>query len=469
VFHHYIPRMSALLATGETLLFFVLMDACVSANVPGHWPGIAQMFQGLTHAIGFSAWTVAITVLAMGATGLYNLEIMFEMDAVLARMALSSSMAFAAISFIELALSSAGISGWTQYRALTVVLPICALVSLLVRGFLGRLVSGKDIRRRVLVIGRGRSAAKVAEMGSADRYRFKIIGYVDIGADRDRRPLEPLFPASSIATPEAALTLVESNGVDAIVVASDERRGLPHRALLQCRMNGISVEDFATFWESHAGSVDLDSLQPSWLTYCEGFSMNRNRLVAKICFDYLVASLLLLTTAPITLLTAVVIKATSDGPVLFRQERVGRNGKIFSVLKFRSMAVDAEKAGPQWAKVHDTRVTPVGRFIRKVRIDEIPQVLNILKGDMSFVGPRPERPQFVPQLSQAIPYFDERHRVKPGLSGWAQINYPYGASVEDARNKLSYDLYYLKNGSIFLDFVILLRTVHVILWPHGAR
>jgi exopolysaccharide biosynthesis polyprenyl glycosylphosphotransferase len=197
--------------------------------------------------------------------------------------------------------------------------------------------------------------------------------------------------------------------------------------------------------------------------------MNRDRLIAKTCFDYLVAFLLLLATAPITILTALAIKLTSSGPVFFRQERVGRNGRIFNVLKFRSMTQDAEKAGPQWAKVNDARVTTIGRFIRKVRIDEIPQVINVLRGEMSFVGPRPERPYFVDQLNAAIPYFDERHRVKPGLSGWAQINYPYGASMEDARNKLSYDLYYLKNGTIFLDFVILLRTVHVVLWPDGAR
>jgi exopolysaccharide biosynthesis polyprenyl glycosylphosphotransferase len=197
--------------------------------------------------------------------------------------------------------------------------------------------------------------------------------------------------------------------------------------------------------------------------------MNRGRQIAKVCFDYGIAAALLIFTLPITLLTAVVIKATSAGPIFFRQERVGRDGKIFNVLKFRSMAQDAEKAGPQWAKVNDARVTAVGRFIRKARIDELPQVVNLLRGEMSFVGPRPERPFFVRQLSDAIPYFEERHRVKPGLSGWAQVNYPYGASIEDARQKLSYDLFYLKNGGLFLDCLILLRTVHVVLWPSGAR
>jgi sugar transferase (PEP-CTERM system associated) len=391
------------------------------------------------------------------------------MGAVFGRAALSFSLAFAAVSGVDFFLSLEVSPYTTHHRAIAIAISVCAVVSLVVRGAFGRLAKREALKRRVLVVGCGRSAVKVAAMGRGSHFRFKVFGYVDIRGEAHQTSLRPLFPLSSMATPEAAIALAEALGVEEIVIASDERRGLPHQALLACRMKGIKVSDFSTFWESHAGNVDLDSLQPSWLIYSDGFSMNRGRLIAKTCFDYTVASLLLLATAPLTVVTAVLIKATSHGPVFFRQERVGRNGKVFNVLKFRSMASDAEKAGPQWAKVNDARVTAVGRVIRKTRVDEIPQVINILKGDMSFVGPRPERPHFVPQLSKAIPYFDERHRVKPGLSGWAQINYPYGASIEDARNKLSYDLYYLKNGSIFLDFLILLRTVHVILWPHGAR
>jgi sugar transferase (PEP-CTERM system associated) len=467
VFRHYVPRLSVFLAAFELSLFFGIILLGASLEISGQWE--AEMPLDPPGAAMFAAGIVTVTALMMGATGLYSHDVMFEMDAVLARMALTFSMAFAVFCAFALLLSPWTPPALAQYRIAAGAVSLCALISLALRGGLGRFVKRETLKRRILVVGCGKSAAKIARMDRLEKYRFRVAAYVEFGPGQDEEPLSPLFPGAAIATPEAALALIDTFGVDGIVIASSERRGLPHDALLQCRMRGIAIEDFATFWERHAAHVDLESLQPSWLTYCDGFAMNRGRHIAKICFDYLVAVLLLIFTAPIMLLTALVIKATSPGPVLFRQERVGRNGKIFNVLKFRSMTVDAEKAGPQWAKVNDSRVTAVGRFIRKVRIDELPQIINLLRGEMSFVGPRPERPHFVGQLKEVIPYFDERHRVKPGLSGWAQVNYPYGASIGDAREKLSYDLYYLKNGGLFLDFLILLRTVHVILWPFGAR
>jgi len=458
-----------MLAIGEALLFLVVITFSVSVGLPGHWIAFDSAPRDLISAFSFAAWIVLITTMMMGATGLYNRDVMFEIDAVIARAALSFSMAFAIFSCIELARSSWEPSHFEHYKTAAIAIPACVIISLLVRSVFAGVAKKEILKRRILVVGRGRNAVKIAKMDRVDRYRFKVVGYIDFGTDQDSFPLEPLFPGSAIATPEAAMALAKAHNIQGIVVASGERRGLPNQALFQCRMTGIRIEDFPTFWESHAGHIDLDSLTPGWLTYSDGFTMNRDRLIAKTCFDYAIASILLLVTAPIMILTAIMIKATSKGPILFRQERVGRNGKIFNVLKIRSMAVDAENSGPQWAKANDARVTAIGRFIRKLRIDEIPQAINILKGEMSFVGPRPERPHFVTQLSKAIPYFEERHRIRPGLSGWAQINYPYGASVEDARNKLSYDLYYMKNGSIFLDVLILLRTVHVILWPRGAR
>lgn len=469
VFRHYIPRISLLLAAGEAFLFFGLIVLTASARLPGNWIEPTPLPLGMPVAIPFAACIAVLTILVMGATGLYNRDVMFEMDGVLARLALTFSIAFAAFYCLDLLVSLWAKSHLAEYKAATIAIPACAIASLLVRGVFGNVAKSENLKRRVLVVGCGDSAAKIAKMDSVDRYRFRVVGYVDTGSDNGGSYVKPLLSASSIATPEAFLTLAKSLHADEIVIATDERRGVPNQALLECRMKGIAVEDFATFWERHAGYVDLETLQPSWLIFSDGFTMNRGKLIGKLCFDYTVALSLLLVTAPITLLTAILIKITSPGPIFFRQDRVGRDGKVFNVLKFRSMTVDAEKAGPQWAKANDARVTAIGRFIRKVRIDEIPQVINILKGDMSFVGPRPERPYFVRQLSEAIPYFDERHRVKPGLSGWAQINYPYGASIEDARAKLSYDLYYLKNGSLFLDLVILLRTVHVVLWPFGAR
>lgn len=469
LFHHYIPRLSLLLAVVEAVLFFALILLAASAPWSSPWSGATLAPVDWPAAAALAAWIALVSSLMMGATGLYHPEIMFDLDAVVARLTLSFSLAFAVLFGLSLILSRFAIGSLLQDPRAALLIPFCALLSLTIRALFGRLARRQSRKCRVLVVGCGRSAAKIARLDHKQLYPFQVVGYVDFGNESDQVAPAPLFAATAIATPATALALIKAQAVDAIVIATDERRGLPHQSLLECRLSGTTIEDFASFWERHAAHLDLDSLQPSWLTYSDGFSMNQGRLFVKAGFDYAIAALLLLVTAPITLVTAALIKLTSAGPIFFRQERVGRHGKIFTVLKFRSMTVDAEKAGPQWAKANDSRVTAIGRFIRKVRIDEIPQVINLLRGEMSFVGPRPERPHFVRQLSEAIPYFNERHRVKPGLSGWAQVNYPYGASVEDARNKLAYDLYYLKNGSLFLDFLILLRTVHVVLWPFGAR
>jgi sugar transferase (PEP-CTERM system associated) len=239
---------------------------------------------------------------------------------------------------------------------------------------------------------------------------------------------------------------------------------------MECKLAGLIVTEFQSFWERQTGQIELDEVNPSWLIFSQGFRMSLLRAAAKRAFDIVVALIILLATLPITLIAIVAIKLDSPGSVFYRQERVGAKGQIFNVLKFRSMRTDAEKDGvARWAQSNDARVTRVGRFIRKTRIDEIPQLLNVLAGEMSFVGPRPERPIFVENLTQKIPYYDVRHRVKPGITGWAQINYPYGASDEDAKAKLSYDLYYVKNWNLFLDAVILFQTARVVLWQEGAR
>lgn len=467
VFGYPIARFAVLLAGGEACLFFLVILCCVLAPFSGHWLGLGRMSLTLPQAVSLAIFIVLVTSVMMAATGLYHYEVMFDMGAVLARLALSFSMAFAVTAGMAMLLSPWAIGYLPQYKIAVAVFPACALLSFAVRGTFGRLALREDLKQRVLVLGQGRNAAKIGEMESWQRYPFRILGTVDFGEKPDQQVAQPSL--SRLLTPAAALDLIETHGIDAVVIADQAQVGLAQRELQQCRRNGVKIEDFSTFWERHAAHVDLDSLQTSFLIGSDSFSINRDHLIAKLCFDYIIALLLLVTTAPITILTAILIKATSAGPIFFRQDRVGRNGKIFQVLKFRSMTQDAEQSGPQWAKAQDVRVTRVGRLIRMLRIDEIPQVINLLKGEMSFVGPRPERPFFVQQLIEQIPYFDERHRVKPGLSGWAQVNYPYGASVEDARHKLSYDLYYLKNGSMFLDLVILLRTVQVVLWPFGAR
>jgi sugar transferase (PEP-CTERM system associated) len=265
--------------------------------------------------------------------------------------------------------------------------------------------------------------------------------------------------------------LAREQGVEEIVIAIDERRGgMPVNALLACKLAGITVTDYSTFWERESGKVDLDALHPSWLIFSDGFVGGRLQANFKRMFDIGASILLLLFTLPLILMTMVAIRLESRGPVFYRQERVGMNGAPFMLLKFRSMRTDAEEDGqPKWAAVNDSRITWVGSFIRKTRIDEIPQIMNVLKGEMSFIGPRPERPFFVEELRQVIPYYFERHRVKPGISGWAQLNYPYGASVEDAKEKFQFDLYYIKNYSLFLDLIVLIQTARVILWPKGVR
>jgi sugar transferase (PEP-CTERM system associated) len=228
--------------------------------------------------------------------------------------------------------------------------------------------------------------------------------------------------------------------------------------------------DLTTFFERESGRIELESLNTSWLVFADGFEQGLFKAWVKRAFDMAVSAVLLLVCMPIMVITAILIKLEDHGPVFYRQDRVGQGGHVFSLLKFRSMRVNAEKDGaPQWARQNDARVTRLGAFIRKARIDELPQAFNVLRGDMSFVGPRPERPFFVDQLRRDIPYYGYRHAIKPGITGWAQVRYPYGASVEDAIEKLKYDLYYVKNNTLFLDLIILFQTVQVVIFQDGAR
>jgi sugar transferase (PEP-CTERM system associated) len=260
--------------------------------------------------------------------------------------------------------------------------------------------------------------------------------------------------------------------VDEIVVALTERRGgsMPLRELLDCKLHGIRVLDLASHFEQTLGQIRLDSLYAGWLIFGDGFSQGALRAVVKRLSDILFASVLIVLSFPIMLVTGLLIIAENGFPVFYRQERVGLNGRLFNVIKFRSMRNDAEKDGkPIWAKADDDRTTKVGKIIRKLRIDELPQLFSVLKGDMSLVGPRPERPFFVDQLTKEIPFYAVRHSVKPGVTGWAQVRYHYGATVEDSAEKLQYDLYYVKNHSLFLDLVVLFETIGVVLTGKGAH
>ncbi len=335
------------------------------------------------------------------------------------------------------------------------------------RLLLGGLLGAAAFRRRVLVLGAGDRAQRLRKLGERPESGFVIVGYVKMS---DSLPVvEEAIPRDAIHN----LTRhVENLGVSEVVLALEERRNaLPLKDLLRIKTAGVHVNDFSTFVERETGRVDLDTVNPSWLIFSDGFSSGRMvSSAAKRLFDIAASLLLLFFTLPVIALFAALVKLDSKGPAFYRQTRVGLYGQSFDLIKLRSMRTDAEADGKAvFAAANDPRITAIGRFIRKLRIDELPQAWSVLKGQMSFVGPRPERPEFVADLEDKIDYYAERHMVKPGITGWAQINYPYGANLEDSRHKLEYDLYYAKNYTPFLDLLILLQTLRVVLWHEGAR
>ena len=328
--------------------------------------------------------------------------------------------------------------------------------------------AAKMLRRRILVFGTGQQALAVKRALDRSDPSAEIIGFFP-GSNEDQALVSP----NLILSRDRSLTDTARNlNADEIVVALSERRGgsMPMRELLDCKLQGIKVMDLSSHFEQTLGQIRLDSLYAGWLIFGDGFSQGAFRTFVKRLFDIVCASILIILATPVMMLAALLIVLEDGFPLLYRQERVGVNGRLFNVIKFRSMRRDAEKDGkPIWAQAKDNRVTRVGQIIRKLRIDELPQLFSVLNGDMSLVGPRPERPFFVDQLTKEIPFYAVRHSVKPGVTGWAQVRYHYGATVEDSAEKLQYDLYYVKNHSLFLDMVVLFETVGVVLTGKGAH
>ena len=323
--------------------------------------------------------------------------------------------------------------------------------------------------RRVVVIGAGKRANNLAKLRrKSDLFGLKLVGFIPMDGEQIEVEENRILMING-SLQEYAL----QQGVNEYVVAVDDRRkNFPLDDLLNCKMAGVHVSDILTVFEEVTGKIRLDLINPSWMVFSDGFENKPTREIGKRIFDLLAAMLVLLVAWPFMLITAaaIFIESGFKGPIFYSQRRVGLGGHEFSVHKFRSMSVDAEHNGEaQWAQKKDARVTRIGNIIRLLRIDELPQIFNVLKGNMSFVGPRPERPVFVDQLSESIPYYGKRHQVKPGISGWAQLCYPYGSSEKDAKEKLQFDLYYIKNHSLFLDLTILLHTVEVVLFGKGAR
>jgi sugar transferase (PEP-CTERM system associated) len=323
------------------------------------------------------------------------------------------------------------------------------------------------LEERVLVVGTGHIAQLVAkQIGGQQDFAYRLVGFVD-----DDEGIEVVRHNEVLGKAADLRAIIAEHQVDRIIVGLSDRRGrLPIQELLQAKLSGVRVEDATTTYERLTGKILIDDLKPSWLIFSDGFRASRTTRFVKRMLDLSLSMIGSVLAAPLMAATALAIRIDSPGPVLYDQERVGENGRVFTVYKFRSMRTDAERAGqPVWARDKDDRVTRVGRFIRATRLDELPQLWNVMRGDMSFVGPRPERAFFVEQLAREIPFYVQRHAAKPGLTGWAQVKYQYGSSIEDAMEKLRYDLYYIKHMSIFFDLTIVLDTVKVILFGKGAK
>ncbi len=458
LFKHYIPNAVMLLGLFDLGLLFLAGELAwlIRASQAGMDPGIIS--DRIVPLVGFSV----IVWIAMISVGVYGSEATRSMRYACARLLVAVSLGIIALSVIDFL-----IPGATFWRSTLIFAMILAIgFSVLNRLIIGGLLGNSAFRRRVIVLGAGTRALRLRKLAQKPESGFVIISFIGM-SDSETGVLE--------AIPRTAIhdlgQFVENLGASEVVLALEERRNqLPLKDLLRIKTMGVHVNDFSSFMERETGRVDLDSVNPSWLIFSDGFSSGRMISGAiKRVFDVIASSLLLIFALPIIALFAVLIKLDSKGPAFFRQTRIGLYGQPFDVLKLRSMRIDAEKDGSKWAEKNDPRITRVGKFIRKVRIDELPQTWSVLKGQMSFVGPRPEVPKFVADLEEHLPYYAERHMVKPGITGWAQINYPYGASIADSRHKLEYDLYYAKNYTPFLDLLILMQTMRVVLWPEGAR
>ncbi|HET6546027.1 MAG TPA: TIGR03013 family XrtA/PEP-CTERM system glycosyltransferase [Rhodanobacteraceae bacterium] len=427
----------------------------------------AELFQEYSiHLFARSVAFSVLMVLGMAAMGLYQAHLRQSWFGLLARQALGFVVGVLGLIAVYYVIPQLHVGRGALALALSMSF---ILVAGLRAGFL-QIADAELLKRRILVLGAGMRAALIPRQmrRRADRRGFTIVGYVAQGEEAIQVPFD------RIAAPDTPLRAwAERHRINEIVVGPDERRGgLPMEELLECKQAGIEIIELATFFERESGKVALSLAEPSWLVFSQGFNTSPIRIVSKRLFDICAALAVLSLTWPLMLLGALAIRLESGAgkPILYRQERVGANGRVFSLIKFRSMRTDAEKDGvARWASKSDDRITRVGRIIRRMRLDELPQLWNVLRGDMSVVGPRPERPEFVTGLATSIRYYNLRHCVRPGLAGWAQLRYPYGASKEDAEEKLKYDLFYVKNHNLLLDILILIQTVEIVLFGRGVR
>jgi sugar transferase (PEP-CTERM system associated) len=451
-----------LLIIAEALLIFLAMVAAAYLRL-----GWVDAYFELNERHGFlkAALVTLFCLAAFYLYDLYDFVVMHDRRELVLRLVQALGLAWVALAFTMYLLPRLIIGRGVSLIAL----PLALMLMVAWRVGAHWLLGHPGVGERVLIVGSGSSAVEVArEVLERRDAGYRVVGFVDS---------DPALVGQSLLNPRViGLTddlaeITRREGVNRIVVALGERRGqFPVRQLLDLSLSGdVAIEECASFYERLTGRVSLDMMRPSWLIFSSRAKQARASSALRTLFHRGVALVGAVVSLPVALVTAALIKLDSPGPVLYSQERVGKNGRPFRVYKFRSMRTDAEKDGPVWAsKAGDARATRVGRVIRKIRVDEIPQFWNILRGEMNFVGPRPERPHFVKQLAEEIPFYEQRHLIQPGLTGWAQIKYPYGASIEDARQKLQYDLYYIKNQSLLLDAVILFETVKTILFGRGT-
>ncbi|MEO7169149.1 MAG: TIGR03013 family XrtA/PEP-CTERM system glycosyltransferase [Sphingomonas sp.] len=459
LFKHYIPNAVLLLGLFDVVLLVVAGELGYSLRIHQ----IGSLVDPIENRIPQLFTFAASVELAMIAVGVYGASALQSLRFAAARLLVAVSLGVIFLSVLFFLLPT--ITFWRSNLLYSMGIAIGMLVAL--RILLGKTLGGQVFKRRIVVLGAGARAVRLKALAATPGAGFVVVGYVSMS--ESARIIPEAIARDAIYNLADHVVLLNASEV---VLALEERRNaLPLKDLLRIKTTGVHVNEISTFLERETGRVDLQSVNPSWLIFSDGFSSGRMlSSLFKRLFDITASLALLILTLPLILITALAIKLESKGPAFYRQRRVGLYSVGFDVIKLRSMRQDAEIDGKAvWAEKDDPRITRIGRIIRKCRIDELPQTWSVLKGEMSFVGPRPERPQFVEDLEQQLNYYAERHMVKPGITGWAQINYPYGASIDDARQKLEYDLYYAKNYSPFLDVLILLQTIRVVLWPEGAR
>lgn len=461
LFGYYVSKIYLLLGCVEIAVFYAAFQFGVRVRF-GWDLTDAPHAQQLWLIAGLFAFVLASASVAMG---LYQRGVQERKAGFFVRLAIAFLLGIALLTLVFYLFPDVAVGRGVV--ALALVFSFAGIA--LVREIFDRFASADTRKRRILVLGAGINAQTIEDLITEDPgVGFRVVGYIAL-PDSQR-----LVPASKVVAKDGSLLdLTIAREADKIVVAADDRRGkLPVEDLIDCKMSGFEVMDLASFFEQELAIVKIDLLHPSWIIFSSGFRMGVSGLYGKRLFDLVMGGLLLVVGLPFMILVAIASLLESRGrdPIFYHQRRVGQNGKVFRLHKFRSMRVDAEADGvARWASKDDARITPLGAFLRKTRLDELPQVFNVLKGQMSLVGPRPERPEFVERLTAGIPYYAERHRVKPGVTGWAQLLYPYGSDEQDAKRKLEYDLYYVKHAGIMLDLIILLQTVEVVLLGKGAR